>query len=62
MGCFNCIPVRAIARRSCCLLSSTKRIDLFRIGETRRGVEVEQGVGLRTSPKAWEEERAKSDA
>ena len=41
VGCFNGILVRAIARRSCCLLSSTKRIDPFRIGSTRRGVEIE---------------------
>ena len=41
MGCFNCIPLCTIGRGSCCLLSSTERIDPFRTGKTRRGVEIE---------------------
>ena len=41
VGCFDGIPIRTIAGRPYCLLSSTKRLDPFRTGSTRRGVEIE---------------------
>ena len=41
VGCFDSILVRTIARRSCCLLPSTKRINPIRTCSTRRGVEIE---------------------